>query len=242
MSGRLLVGTAGWSLPVAVQPSFPGEGTHLRRYARRFPVAEINSSFYRPHRPATYARWATLVPEGFRFAVKLPKTITHERQLVGAGDLLDAFLAEAGALGDRFGPLLVQLPPRLALDGAAADAFFRELRSRFDGAVALEPRHASWFEPGAEELLVEHRISRVAADPARVPAAGEPGGDPALVYYRLHGSPRTYWSSYDDAYLDALAARMRDGARRASEVWCIFDNTASGAAAANALALLDRLA
>lgn len=241
MSGRLLVGTAGWSLPVAVQAAFPGEGTHLQRYARRFPVVEINSSFYRPHRPATYARWATLVPDGFRFAVKIPKAITHERKLVASGDLLDAFLAEAGALGDRLGALLVQLPPKLELDVAIAERFFRDLRARFQGAVALEPRHASWFDPDAARLLVEHRISRVAADPPRVPAASEPGGDPARVYYRLHGSPRTYWSAYDAAYLDALAARMRDGAQSAKEVWCIFDNTASGAAAANALSLLERL-
>ncbi|NUQ20170.1 MAG: DUF72 domain-containing protein [Gemmatimonadaceae bacterium] len=242
MSGRLLVGTAGWSLPVAVQAAFPAEGTHLQRYARRFPVAEINSSFYRPHRPATYARWATLVPDGFRFAVKIPKAITHERKLVAFGDLLDAFLAAAGALGDRLGVLLVQLPPKLALDVAIADEFFRDLRARFGGPVALEPRHASWFDADATRLLVEHRITRVAADPPRVPSASEPGGDPALVYYRLHGSPRTYWSAYDDAYLDGLAARMRDAARGAKEVWCIFDNTASGAAAANALSLLDRLA
>ncbi|HEX8850240.1 MAG TPA: DUF72 domain-containing protein [Gemmatimonadaceae bacterium] len=241
MSGRLLVGTAGWSLPVAVQAAFPGEGTHLQRYARRFPVAEINSSFYRPHRPATYARWASLVPEGFTFSVKIPKAITHERTLVAAADLLDAFLAGASALGDRLGALLVQLPPKLALDIASADEFFRVLRARYAGPVALEPRHASWFDRDAGRLLVTHRVARVAADPARVPAASEPGGDPGLVYYRLHGSPRTYWSAYDDAYLDALAARMREAGRSATEVWCIFDNTASGAAAANALSLLERL-
>ena len=240
MSGRLRVGTAGWSLPVAVQPAFPGEGTHLQRYARRFPAAEINSSFYRPHRPATYARWASLVPDGFRFSVKIPKAITHERMLVASNDLLDAFLGEAGALGSRLGALLVQLPPKLALDRASAGEFFRDLRARYGGPVALEPRHASWFEADADGLLVEHRIARVAADPARVPVAAEPGGDTALVYYRLHGSPRTYWSAYDDAYLDTLATRMRDAARSAKEVWCIFDNTASGAAAANALSLLDR--
>ena len=242
MSGRLLVGTAGWSLPRAVQPGFPGEGTHLQRYARRFPVAEINSSFYRPHRQATYARWASLVPDGFRFSVKVPKAITHERKLAASAELLDAFVAESRALGNRLGALLVQLPPKLELDLTVGGEFLRVLRDRFAGPVALEPRHASWFTPEADRLLVDHRIARVAADPARVPGAALPGGDPALVYYRLHGSPRTYWSAYDDAYLDALAAKMRDAARNAREVWCIFDNTASGAAAANALALLRRLA
>ena len=127
MSGSLLVGTAGWSLPVAVQAAFPGEGTHLQRYARRFPVAEINSSFYRPHRPATYARWAALVPDGFRFAVKIPKSITHERKLVASTDLLDAFLAEAGALAlERFyqGPALLEFPERCAMNPDYRDSIF----------------------------------------------------------------------------------------------------------------------
>ena len=85
------VGTAGWSLPREAQPHFPAEGTHLTRYAARLPAAEINSSFYRPHRPATYAKWAASVPPGFRFAVKVPRVITHERRLADAGTLAAHF-------------------------------------------------------------------------------------------------------------------------------------------------------
>ena len=103
------VGCAGWSLPKEEQPAFPPEGTHLQRYAACFPAVEINSSFYRPHRPATYARWAASVPGGFRFAVKVPKVITHERRLANADAPLDAFLAEATALGAALGCLLETL-------------------------------------------------------------------------------------------------------------------------------------
>lgn len=241
MTGRCRIGTAGWSLPVAVQPAFAGEGSHLERYSRRFSAAEINTSFYRSHRSATWARWATSVPAGFAFAVKVPKAVTHERRLTDAGEALDLFLAEVRALGSKLGPLLVQLPPKLDFDPTVAATFFAELRARHGGAVALEARHPSWFDAGANRLLVEHHVARVAADPAPVPAAAEPGGDGALVYYRLHGSPRTYYSSYDESYLDALANRLRDASARANETWCIFDNTASGAAAANALALTERL-
>ncbi len=245
------VGCAGWSLPRDAQPRFPAEGTHLARYAARFPAVEINSSFYRPHRPATYARWAATVPSGFRFSVKLPRAITHERRLGAAEPLLDAFLAAAGALGPALGCLLVQLPPSLAFDPAVAGAFWAALRARHAGPVAAEPRHASWFTPEADRLLGAWQVGRVAADPARVPAAAEPGGWAGTVYYRLHGSPRTYYSAYDAAALDALAARLRPpvAARAgppagpgAPPAWCVFDNTALGAATANALDLLERLA
>ncbi len=237
MSGAF-VGCAGWSLPREEQPRFPAEGTHLQRYAARFPAVEINSSFYRPHRPATYARWAASVPDGFRFSVKVPKAITHTARLADTEALLDAFLAESSALGPKLGCLLIQLPPSLALDEETAAAFFRSLRERHEGAVACEPRHPTWFTAQAEALLAEWRIARVAADPVRAGTTAEPGGWPGLEYHRLHGSPRIYYSDYPADYLAALAASIRDCAVPA---WCIFDNTAAGAATANALDLLEAL-
>src|SRR6476619_2597484 len=95
------VGTAGWALPAPVREWFPPASSLLQRYAAVLPAVEINSSFYRPHRPATYARWAAAVPKAFRFAVKLPRSLTHEARLDGGGPLLEAFLAQADALGDR---------------------------------------------------------------------------------------------------------------------------------------------
>jgi uncharacterized protein YecE (DUF72 family) len=235
------VGCAGWTVPGGHAARFPGEGSHLERYARVFDAAEINSSFHRPHRRSTYERWAASTPRGFRFSVKLPKEITHRRKLADAAEPLERFLAEAGGLGEKLGPLLVQLPPSLAFDARTAPDFFTLLRGRFAGDVVLEPRHPSWFAAEPEALLAAHRVARVAADPAPVPAAAEPGGWAGLAYFRLHGSPRTYYSAYTPGFLDTLAARLRP-LSRAGRVWCIFDNTAAGAAGGDALELLRRLA
>jgi uncharacterized protein YecE (DUF72 family) len=201
---------------------------------------EINSSFYRPHRPATYARWAASVPPGFRFAVKVPREITHGHRLADPEEPLDRFLAECGALGEALGPLLVQLPPSLAFDAVVAGPFFAALRERFAEEVVCEPRHPSWFRPDAEQVLVAHEVARVAANPAPVPSAAQPGGWEGLVYYRLHGSPRVYYSAYSEPYLAALANTLR-AAARAAPVWCIFDNTAQGAATDDALSVIKRL-
>jgi uncharacterized protein YecE (DUF72 family) len=194
------IGCAGWSIPRVKQSRFPETGSHLERYASVLPAVEINSSFYRPHRPATYARWAATVPAGFRFAVKLPKAITHLARLEGAIMMgaLDAFLEEVDGLGERLGPLLDQLPPSLRFDADVASGFFGALRARFEGSVVCEPRHPSWFTDEAHALLTGERIARVAADPAPVPAAAEPGGWSGLIYFRLHGSPKRYYSAYPE--------------------------------------------
>ena len=235
------VGCAGWSLPPTEKQRFPKEGSHLARYAARFSAAEINSSFYRPHRRSTYAKWAASVPATFRFSVKVPKTITHDHRLVGTRKLLDAFIAEVTGLGDKLGCLLVQLPPSLEFNARVAKTFLSYLRKIHAGNVVLEPRHATWFTTGAGKLLTAFGIARVAADPALIPAAAEPGAWPGMVYFRLHGSPRMYFSSYSDAYLKALASRLNQLASGRAPVWCIFDNTAFGVAHANALDLLPKL-
>jgi uncharacterized protein YecE (DUF72 family) len=231
------LGCAGWSLPRASWPAFPAEGSHLERYAARFNAVEINSSFYRPHQSTTYARWAAAVPDGFRFAVKLPKTLTHEQRLANCEPLMDAFVSQAAGLGHKLGCLLVQLPPSLALDASRAEAFLGALRQRHHGHIALEARHASWFTAGADALLASQRVGRVLADPVLFDAGRWPGGDAATVYLRLHGSPRMYYSAYARPLLQALAVRLHLAAASDAAVWCIFDNTASGAAVDDALFL-----
>ncbi|HZS62350.1 MAG TPA: DUF72 domain-containing protein [Gemmatimonadaceae bacterium] len=237
----IYVGRAGWTLARAEQPNFPSEGSHLSRYAQRLPAVEINSSFYRPHRRATYVRWAASVPERFRFAVKMPRTITHTHRLLHVDALLDGFFEQIIGLGRHLGCILVQLPPSLTFDPGIAIAFFASLRARFDGDVAFEPRHASWFSRDAEQLLTDRHIARVAADPPRVDTTPRPGAWSDLIYFRLHGSPIVYHSAYDDAYLAGLAETLTTSHTRGSSVWCIFDNTARGAATENALALSRRL-
>ncbi len=239
---ELRIGCAGWSIPAAQAQRFPASGTHLARYAQVFDAVEINSSFYRPHRALTYRRWAESVPAHFRFAVKLPRLISHEHRLGAAADeTLATFLEAVAELGDRLGVLLLQLPPSLRFDAAAADRFLQMLRARHAAPVACEPRHASWFAASATALLRRHRIARVGADPARVPRAALPAADRRVEYLRLHGSPRIYYDAYPPAVLDRLAQRLMRASTRTGTRWCIFDNTALGHAAADALGLIERL-
>lgn len=229
------IGIAEWSIPKEHAGAFPIEGSHLERYAAVFNAVEINSSFYRPHRPTTYERWAASVPDGFQFAVKVPKAITHERRLKDADELLERFLSEVSGLGAKLGPLLVQIPPSLVFEIGASDAFLRVLRSKAPGEIVCEPRHRSWFTSEVENLLDELRIARVAADPAPVPGAGEPGGWRGLSYYRLHGSPRIYYSPYSDDALAVVAERLVADAGAGAQTCCIFDNTEAFAAPRDAL-------
>jgi uncharacterized protein YecE (DUF72 family) len=242
---RVRIGCAGWSIPSRHGALF-GEGdSHLARYATRFDVAEINSTFYRPHAARTFERWAAAVPARFRFSAKLPRAVTHDARLHGVGDALTAFFDAVAGLGPKLGGVLVQLPPSLAFEARVADRFFAMLRRRSDTRVACEPRHASWFSPAAGLVLARHAVARAAADPARLPDAAHPGGSGAAArwsYWRWHGSPRMYYSRYDDAALQALAqALVRVGTARAP-AWCLFDNTAHGHAMEDAARLQSMVA
>jgi len=238
------IGTAGWSIPREMAAAFPGDGQHLQRYARVMNCAEINTSAYRHHAPEVYTRWASLTPPGFRFAVKLPQAITHEARLRRARKPLHQFLNEASGLGDKLAVLLVQLPPSFAFEARPVRSFFGLLAELYAGAVVCEPRHKTWFTPAADRVLASLKVSRAAADPAKVPEAALPGGwlgpqgdgSGALLYHRWHGSPRVYWSRYEDAWLRQQARALRAWPSSADR-WCVFDNTAAGGALPNALAL-----
>jgi uncharacterized protein YecE (DUF72 family) len=126
---KLLVGTAGWTVPKQHLALFspPGEGakrSHLERYASQLCCTEINSSFHRPHRRTTWERWAATTPDDFRFAVKAPKAVTHIAKLVNTGGALLEFFDAVRGLGNKLGPVLVQLPPKLAFDDGIAQEFF----------------------------------------------------------------------------------------------------------------------
>ena len=234
--GRVYVGCATWAVGSANDHLLPHvPGGNLARYATRLTAAEVNSSFHREHRHATWGRWARSVGPSFRFSVKLPKSVTHERRLVDVDGLLERFAAEVRVLGDKLALVLVQLPPSLSFDPETFDAFHRRLSECVHVAAVVEPRHPSWFEDEVDSFLADRRVSRVAADPAVVSRAAEPGGWHGLRYFRLHGSPVTYRSAYERSFLQSVAARLEPGD------WCIFDNTASGAALLNAVQLLTLL-
>jgi uncharacterized protein YecE (DUF72 family) len=232
------VGCAGWSIPAQHAGDFPAGNSQLARYAQVFNSVEINSSFYRPHLPATYRRWATSVPAAFRFAVKMPRTISHVGRLRDCQQALETFLGEVTCLDGKLGCLLLQLPPSLAYDASVALPFFELLRRLHREPVACEPRHASWFHPSVSHALHERGIARVAADPSRFPRAAVPAGDPTLQYLRLHGSPRMYYDAYSNVVLRHVARRLQRASTCTRQRWCIFDNTALGHATTNALTLL----
>lgn len=228
------VGCAGWATPRQHAALFAEATSGLARYATRFDAVEINSSFYRPHQHQTYVRWAAAVPARFRFAVKLPKAITHEGGLHGAAPALDRFAAEVDGLGSKLAVVLVQLPPSRAFDARIASTFFAMLRRRFDCGIACEPRHPSWFGAAADALWERHAVARVAADPARFPEAAIAGGAGPWRYWRWHGSPVIYRSGYDDAALAALSDVVRTATPRGAKAFVVFDNTTLGHAAGDA--------
>ncbi len=175
-------GTAGWNSPKRHTPAFPDAGSHLERYARVLPAVEINSSFYRPHRPATYARWAASVPSGFRFSVRVPRAIPHERRLVDAAEPLARFLDEVAALG----PLLVQLPPSFRYDKVVAEGLLGFLRDRF---VAM------WRASRARELVHRHR-GGVPICFSHCPRDGRSAGGAMRRRAGWLGGPRLYLAAW----------------------------------------------
>src|SRR5207342_2554580 len=197
------VGCAGWSVPRQHTQLF-GEGdSMLARYATRFELVEVNSSFYRAHQRKTWERWAASVPARFRFSAKLPQEISHERALRACAPCLHRFLGEVAGLGDKLDCLLLQLPRSRPLEPGVARRFFTQVRKHYEGGLACEPRHASWFTEAASELLREFEVARVAADPSLSESAATPGGKPSIRYWRWHGSPRMYYSDYSDNDLHA---------------------------------------
>ena len=240
------IGCAGWSISKEYASHFLGKGalSQLERYASRFNCVEINSSFYRPHQPKTYARWSASVPSDFRFSSKVPREITHDLHLIGCKSELEKYLSEVTELGENLGPLLVQLPPSLSFSERIVGEFFTLFRRLHDGPIICEPRHLSWFKTEVFELLQTMRIGVAAVDPPirrRSEISEEHElpkrlADVSCVYYRLHGYPDMYRSRYEDEYLQRMVATLQADSA-GSEVWCIFDNTMYGFATLNAIEL-----
>lgn len=237
----VLIGCAGWGLSSANKHLFPEMGSHLESYAAILPCVEINTSFYRLHRPETYARWRDSVPDSFRFSVKLLRTITHFKRLQDCKADLAEFLETVSPLEKKWGCLLVQFPPGFQFPGTRAKEFFSLLRELVKTDIVCEPRHPSWFQEDIYKWMNKLDISYVDADP---PVAGfnkSINQAQETQYIRLHGSPLIYQSAYSEDYLDQLACTLKMNYASGVRSWCIFDNTASGAAIDNAVSLLRRL-
>jgi uncharacterized protein YecE (DUF72 family) len=227
------IGTAGWALPKALRVSHAASSSVLEQYAALFDAVEINSSFYKPHRRSTFERWRASVPESFRFAVKLSRVITHELGLVRTQSQTAAFMQSASGLDQKLAVILVQLPPSRTFEAAIAGAFFNVLRQETAAHIVCEARNPSWFGSEATAVLESYRVTRVAADPVLPGCEIAAQAHPDFAYFRLHGAPRVYYSPYSIGRLHDVSL----AACAAAETWCIFDNTAAGAAWADATAL-----
>jgi uncharacterized protein YecE (DUF72 family) len=235
---QIYIGTAGWSLAKELRQNLEIRPSVLELYGQIFNSVEINSSFYRDHKASTYRRWGEAVPNEFRFCVKVSRRFTHEQQLQVKADELFENLSSVLFLGSKLASLLVQLPPSLNFHAENASHFFSLLRRLYAGPIAFEPRNISWTSEEAVNLIKKYSLARVWADPEPFADANKNligSGD--FVYYRLHGFPKIYYSSYTEEALRAYAEKFKLDLQAQKKVWCIFDNTALGHAAHNAIHL-----
>ena len=267
MKPKVFIGTAAWNIPKAHRHYFGGQtpsdpikamansvlsgnhsGNHrgqmgsdptvLEKYSFFFNAVEINSSFYRDHQPKTYAKWAHMVPEDFRFSVKFPKRFTHTQKLVTTESEVREILSGMMELGEKLGALLIQFPPKLEMNLEVAQDTFSTIRKLYNGKIVLEPRHISWTTHEAYKLYQQFHISKVIADPEVCAANPKFCSAGDIHYFRLHGSPEIYKSSYSDEFLNQTVDEIKTSQ---VDTWCIFDNTTFGHATEDAINLQKKI-
>ena len=271
VAGRAYVGTSGWTYPPWRGVFYPKGLPHrdeLRYMADKVTSVEINGSFYALQRPSSYLTWRGQTPDGFVFAVKAPRYITHMKRLRDARVPLANFFASGPlALGAKLGPILWQLPPNFRFVPEVLAEFFAQLpRSTGEAAYlarqhedrlkdrayltpdaerpirhALEVRHASFATPEFTALLREHHVAAVVADTAgKWPLIREV--TTGFAYIRLHGDVELYTSGYTDEALDIWASTVRGWTDQGTDVHVYFDNDVKVRAPVDAMGLLARLA
>ena len=241
--GEILLGTSGWDYPEWVGRVYPAKGVtdRLRYYAQRFPIVEVNTTFYRLPAVSVVESWARRTPKRFRFTAKFPQSITHDRRLVGADEELARFLRVMAPLREagKLSAALLQLPPSLPFEPATVRGFYERLPP--DLPVAVEFRERSWLRPESFDLLKEFRLAHVVVDEPALPVRLDVTAP--FSYVRWHGHGRSIW--YDYTYsaeeLRAWPARLATLAESAREVYGFFNNHFRGDAAVNAEALGNEL-
>ena len=237
------LGTSGWDYPEWVGPVYPPRGAadRLRYYAARFPVVEVNSTFYRLPPPSVAASWVRRTPSGFRFAAKFPRTITHERRLVGTGAELERFLAVLRPIrtAGKFVAALLQLPPSLPFDAGTVRDFYASLPRELP--VAVEFRERSWLVPASYALLREFGLAHVVIDGPHLPSVPEVTAPFAYLRWHGRGDPLWYDYRYSAEELAAWAPRVRAIAAEVPAVYGFFNNHFRGDAAANCRSLAELL-
>ncbi len=236
--GRVRIGTSGWVYRDWKGPFYP-EALPAKRwlgfYASRFETTEINGSFYRLPSEAAVKGWADTAPEGFVFAWKASRYITHAKKLKDVGDSLALVFGRMDPLGSHFGPVLFQLPPQLRRDDERLARFLDQLPPH--RRCAVEFRDPSWYAPAVLDRLREHGAALCISDHAAAPSPWEATAD--FLYVRGHGPSGRYFGRYDGAALEQWAAHLAafDG-----DAYVYFDNDIKSAAPFDAERLIGLLA
>ena len=232
------IGTSGWQYPHWRGVFYP-EGMkvadQLHFYSSRLNTMELNVTFYRQVKEATFRRWYDVVPEEFLFSVKMSRFITHIKRLRADVESIGKFLSPVAALGDKLGVILVQLPPSMKYDRALVTDFFAMLNKEY--RYTVEARNKTFICDDFFALLRETGIAWCIADSAgRFPYREEVTAP--FIYIRLHGKELLYASDYNDEELLAWSEKIRGWNK---ETFVYFDNDFQAYAAKNALALRSHL-
>lgn len=224
------IGTSGWVYRDWKGPFYPPAvkaKDQFAYYASRFPTVEINGSFYRLPSEAAVARWAQDAPEGFLFAWKASRFITHNKKLKDVEASLELVFGRMAPLGAHFGPVLFQLPPQLRADPGRLAAFLALLPK--GRRCTVEFRHPSWYAPEILELLGDHDVALCVSDHAAAPS---PWVETAsFLYVRGHGPTGRYHGRYGEKTLEDWAGRIAASGR---DAYVYFDNDIKSAAPADA--------
>ncbi len=232
----IYIGTSGWHYRHWKGPFYPeglSSGRMLEFYGKRFRTAEINNTFYQLPEKQTFVQWRGAVPEGFVFAVKASRYITHLKKLKAPETSLSTFLERTEALGDGLGPILFQLPPRWHCNLERLRSFLQGLPEGFK--YAFEFRDPSWFGDQTAEALAEKGAAFCIYDFAGRRSPRTVTAD--FVYIRLHGPEGAYQGQYRDEALSGWAEAVSGWAGQGKDVYCYFDNDEAGYAVHDALKL-----
>lgn len=234
------IGTSGWHYEHWEGPFYPPDissSEYLSFYAAHLKSVEINNSFYHLPKKDTFEQWSKTVPQGFLFAVKASRYITHMKKLKDPQEPVANFLEPVQALGDRLGPLLFQLPPRWRANSERLETFLEILP---DGIrAAFEFRDPSWFDERVYTALEEHNAAFCIYEFDRRISPKKITAD--FIYVRLHGPEGAYQGSYSTQELSGWAGAFSTWSSQGKEIYCYFDNDQAGYAVQNALELKDML-
>jgi uncharacterized protein YecE (DUF72 family) len=222
---RIWAGTSGWSYPKWKGSFYPEDlpaKDFLRYYASRFRAVEVNNTFYRMPKPEVLRGWNEQVEGEFRFILKAPQRITHIKRLKEAGEDVAYFLRTAEELGERLGPILVQLPPNMKFDRERLERFLDDVgAARPETRLAFEFRHPSWHEGAAAEVLAARACAWCDADTDEAPV-GEPRQTAGWGYLRLR---REVYSEED---LAAWASKVASTAWQEAFVFFKHEDAGTG--------------